>query len=127
MASFLTLGCTVVSAQGLGSFSGSVTDPSGARVPSATVTVTEIGTGFKRAMTTGTDGHFVSESASLRIRPHCGSVRIPKCQSDGSGLLQADESATVNITLELGSVAESVTVGANATQGIQRHNQAGGR
>ena len=115
-ALFLTLGCTLASAQGLGSFSGTVTDPSGARVPSATVTVTETGTGFKRAMTTGADGHFVLPD----LRPSGYNLTVEASGFRGvnrTGLtLQADESATINVTLELGSVAESVTVGANATQ-----------
>lgn len=43
-------------AQGLSTILGTVTDPSGAVVPQARVTVTEVGTGFNRTVRTDAQG-----------------------------------------------------------------------
>src|SRR5207247_554742 len=56
----VALACLPVAhAQGLGSLSGTITDPSGAAIPAASVTATEVGTGFARTVATGNDGHYV--------------------------------------------------------------------
>jgi len=50
-----------LSAQGqstYGSISGTVTDPSGATIPAANVTLTNLGTAEKRTQASGDDGHF---------------------------------------------------------------------
>ncbi len=103
-------------AQQSGQIVGSVRDSSGAVVPGATVTVTETGTGFSRSTVTGADGHYVlpnlrpteyvitSESAGFR-----------KFSQSGVELL-ANQSLTVNITLEVGAVTETVSVAASAVQ-----------
>src|SRR5712692_8115284 len=46
------------SQQAQGSFTGTVTDQTGADVPDATVTATEQDTGFSRRAITGTDGSY---------------------------------------------------------------------
>src|SRR5262244_275096 len=43
-----------------GEISGTITDPSGAVVPDATVRITHVATGEERTLTTGSDGHFVA-------------------------------------------------------------------
>ncbi len=51
--------CGSLQAQGLSTIVGTVTDPSGAVVPSAKVTVTQTGTGTTRSVTTDSQGYFV--------------------------------------------------------------------
>jgi hypothetical protein len=106
----------VARAQGLGRISGTITDPSGAEIPSAIVTVTEMGTGFTRSVTTSGDGHYVIPE----LRPAVYSVTV---QAEGfrrfaqTGVtLQADQSATLNVKMEVGAATESVTVEATAVQ-----------
>src|ERR1700685_2860536 len=103
-------------AQGLGSFGGTVTDPSGAAIPSATVTVNEAGTGFTRSVTTGADGHYVIPD----LRPSGYSLTVDAQgfrRFSQTGLtLQADQSATINMKLEVGAASESVTVEGTAIQ-----------
>jgi hypothetical protein len=41
-----------------GVITGTITDPSGASVPNATVTITNAGTGLSQTATTGTDGSY---------------------------------------------------------------------
>src|SRR5262245_22940805 len=49
-------------AQGFGSIVGNVTDPSGAVIANARVTVTEQGTGFARVAVSDAEGHYVLTS-----------------------------------------------------------------
>jgi hypothetical protein len=103
-------------AQGLGSFGGTITDSSGATIPSATVTVRDSGTGFTRSVTTGGDGHYVIPNlppSGYSLTVEAGGFR----NFSQTGLtLQADQSATINVKLEVGVAAQSVTVEATAAQ-----------
>jgi hypothetical protein len=51
------LGAGIARAQALGAITGTVTDPSGAPVPSAKVTATETGTSFARVIAADGTGH----------------------------------------------------------------------
>src|SRR5262245_46634791 len=62
-------------AQGLGTISGTVTDPSGAVLPSANVTVTEVGTGLSRSAVTDANGGYVIPS--LRPADYLLTVEAP--------------------------------------------------
>src|SRR6266481_3894371 len=60
---FFLLSFSAISlAQGLGSIVGTVTDPSGAVLANAKITVTEIGTGLVRATTADSQGYYVINS-----------------------------------------------------------------
>lgn len=59
-------------AQGLGEFVGSVTDPSGAAVPAAKVTVTEEATGLSRFTVTSQEGYCAIPS----LRPSVYSLAV---------------------------------------------------
>jgi hypothetical protein len=103
-------------AQGLGSVAGNVSDPSGAAIVSATVTIVESDTGLTRSVTTGSDGHFLIPS--LRPAGYRLTVEAPGFRRFAqTGItLQADQAATVNVKLEIGAATESVTVEASAVQ-----------
>jgi hypothetical protein len=108
--------CGLAEAQGLARLAGTVSDPSGAAVQSARVTATEVETGSARIVITGTDGHYVIPDlrpASYRLEVEASGFR----RFSQTGItLQADQAATVNITLEIGAATESVTVEASAAQ-----------
>jgi hypothetical protein len=108
------LAAQTVFAQGYGRITGIVTDPAGAAVPNAKITVTQVSTGETTTTTTAGDGTYAFPS----LRPARYNV-----SASGAGfatyvqtnlLLQADESLTVNIGLKVGAVNETVTVEANA-------------
>jgi hypothetical protein len=103
-------------AQGLSSLVGTITDPSGAAIPSATITATEVGTGFVRTVTSGPDGHYILPDlrpAAYTLTVQAGGFR----HFSQTGInLQADQAATVNVKLEVGTASESVTVEASAVQ-----------
>ncbi len=99
-----------------GQISGSVVDQSGAAVPETTITVTQVGTGVQRTVTTSDDG--VYTITDLQI----GTYRMSATRS---GFKEAiTENVVVNVatstrqdlTLEVGSVDQQVTITADAIQ-----------
>ncbi|MGB2621161.1 MAG: TonB-dependent receptor [Candidatus Acidiferrum sp.] len=99
--------------QTLGGITGVVTDPSGGAVADTTVTAVAEGTKLTRTQTTNSVGSydFVNlpiGSYSLTFS-HSGfdTVNIP------SIIVQADRTATVNATLEIGQIGTTVTVNAS--------------
>jgi hypothetical protein len=104
----------VTRAQGTtGQLTGTVTDPNGAIVQGATVTVRNRDTGLERQVTTGDDGTF-----SVQLLPP-GLYRV---EASGQGFstavveevrVQITETSTVNISLAVAGSASSVTVTAD--------------
>lgn len=102
--------------QGTGIIVGTVTDPSGALIPSATVKVTQTGTGLDRATTADEHGYFVVPT----LRPSQYAVEV---SAPGFGnylqenvTLEADQTVTVNAKLEVGPAKQDVTVTAEPSQ-----------
>src|SRR5262249_12580949 len=103
-------------AQGFGSIVGNVTDPTGAVIANARVTVTERGTGFARTAVTDTDGRYVL--TSLRPAQYDLSVEASGFRTfSQKGLtLLADQTLTVNVTSQVGTREEVVNVTGDAIQ-----------
>ncbi|MCI0389690.1 MAG: carboxypeptidase regulatory-like domain-containing protein [Acidobacteria bacterium] len=103
-------------AQQAGQIVGAVTDNRGEAVPGVTVKAVEVGTGFVRTAVTGSDGRYVLPA----MRPTKYEVTV---EASGfrsfrhSGLeLLANQSLTLNIVLEVGTVTETVNVVGGAVQ-----------
>jgi hypothetical protein len=97
-----------------GGISGTVTDPNGAVVPGATVTITNVGTGQKVTTTTSDAGTFAAQS----LEPVTYSVMV-EAKGFKKALLdhvKVDTAsiAAANVVLETGSVAEQVVITADA-------------
>lgn len=92
---------------------GTVIDPSGAMVPGAPVTITNVETGQVRTITSEQNGQFVVPQ--LRIGHYVVRVEAPgfKALEKRDILLQVGDTVRVDLTLELGPTAESVKVEAN--------------
>jgi hypothetical protein len=103
-------------AQGFGSIAGNVTDPTGAVIANARVTVTERGTGFARTTVTDADGRYVL--TSLRPAQYDLSIEASGFRTfSQKGLtLLADQSLTVNVTAQVGTREEVVNVTGDAIQ-----------
>ena len=102
--------------QASSSINGNVTDPTGAVIPNAKITVTEVETSLTRTTGSSSDGLYVI--TSLRPTTYTLAVEAPGFQTltqRGITLL-ANDSVTINLKLELGSAAQSVTVEATAAQ-----------
>jgi hypothetical protein len=101
--------------QGRAALSGNVVDSEGALIPSATVTITLTSTGEKTVVNTNASGAYVF--ASLPAANYSISVSAAgfKTVEQQGIVLQADQSVTVNLTLQPGSQSQSVEVNADTT------------
>jgi carboxypeptidase family protein len=98
------------SAISTGSLSGQVTDPSGATVVGATITATNVATGASRGTQTNGTGFY--NLASLQVGMYTvtvGHTGFKTTQIDNV-TVQVGQSVAANARLELGAVAETVSV-----------------
>jgi len=93
-----------------GQINGMITDNTGAVVPGATVRAVEAATGLSRDTVTGADGRYTF--AAMRPTSYDITAELTGFRtSQRKGvLLQANENLTVNFAIEIGAIAESVTV-----------------
>ncbi|MEO6982665.1 MAG: carboxypeptidase regulatory-like domain-containing protein, partial [Edaphobacter sp.] len=96
--------------QGLGTLVGTVTDSSGAVVPSAAVKATGVDNGLHRSAITNAQGYFVIPS--LQPSQYQLEVGAPGFQNfiQKNITLQADNVLTVNAVLQIGTAQQTVTV-----------------
>jgi hypothetical protein len=103
-------------AQGRGSISGTAIDPTGATIPSATVVLTQTKTGTALTAQTHGDGLFVFPSiAPAEYQISVTAKGFQKYEQSGI-ILQADQSLTLKVVMQLGSEQTTVTVTAEAPQ-----------
>ena len=116
LLTFSTLFTTLANADELyGSIRGTVTDQSGALVPDARITVTNVATGLSKTVTSK-DGEFTI----LQLPVGDYSVRIEKTgfkTFTASGIhLEINQAYAVNAKMDVGAISETVTVEANQAQ-----------
>jgi hypothetical protein len=93
---------------------GTVTDPSGAAVPNATITVTNVETGQVRNLTSSSDGQFVAPDLHIgryTVRAQGAGFKVVE-QKDV--MLNVNDRARVDFKLQVGSTTEQITVEAAA-------------
>jgi len=100
--------------QGTSEIGGKALDDQGAVLPGVTVIITNEGTGLTREITTGADGSFFA--SQLVPGRYKISARLPSFRAfERSGLVLAiGQRLTVNVTLSLGAIEETVTVSAQS-------------
>jgi hypothetical protein len=90
--------------------SGTVTDPSGAVIPEAVVSLTNVDTGTQQQTRSGSAGIY----SIINIRPGNYSLQVSKpafASAEKSGIvLQVNQTATLDFTLAPGSSTQTVTV-----------------
>lgn len=99
-----------------GGISGTVFDPSGATVPGAEITVTDIASGYSRNAISNAQGQYTVPS--LRPGTYVVSATNPgfKRYSRNGVIVGADQRVTANIELAIGATEEAVTVSAETPQ-----------
>ena len=106
---FFALSASRLAAQGYGSVSGTVTDPSGAAIPSASVTATQVDTGRETTVTSSQNGTFVF--TTLPPSSYSFKVTAPGFQLyQQNAVLQANQSLTLNPELTIGAATQTIEV-----------------
>ncbi len=100
--------------QATAQISGTVQDATGALIPGAEVTVTQIDTGANRLAVTNETGSYVI--TSLPIGPYRLEAVLPGFQTfvQTGIVLQVNGAPVVNVTLNVGQVTQTIEVQANA-------------
>jgi len=105
--------CAYGQGGGNGAITGTVSDPTGAVVPNATVTVTQQSTGIKRSVTTNADGAF--DIPSLPPDTYNVSIEASGFKTTAQQFtLLADQQRAINVKMELGATSQQVTVEASS-------------
>ena len=94
--------------------SGVVSDSSGASVSQATVTAVSTGTNLSRAATSNGSGNYLIANLPIGTYEITSSAPGFKKATISKVVLQVGASLTLNMTLQVGNVNESVTVNADA-------------
>jgi len=104
------LTCAAASAQATGQLSGTVRDNSGGVLPGVTVTVTQTDTGLTRNVVTESGGTYVVPN--LPTGPYKLEASLPGFRSyvQTGIVLQVNGNPTINVTLAVGDVAETISV-----------------
>ena len=93
---------------------GTITDPSGAAVPNATVTITNNETGVARTMPSNTDGQYVAPDLHIGHYSVKATATGFKVSEQSAITLNVGDRLRVDFKLQVGSAQEQVTVEANA-------------
>src|SRR5271165_2225005 len=108
------LSSAFVRGQGLSTINGSVTDPSGGVIAGANITATEVDTSLARTTVSNQDGLY----AITGLRPTRYTLSVEGRgfrQFTQTGLvLEANDTVTINVKLEVGATTETVNVNASA-------------
>jgi outer membrane receptor protein involved in Fe transport len=116
-ATIFTMLCSLAWGQdATGRIIGIVSDPSGAVVPGAKVTITNTATDYNRVTTSGTDGSYqvlLVPVGSYKVTAEARGFR--KAVTDAHSL-DINESLRLDLKMEVGSAAETVEVVADASR-----------
>jgi hypothetical protein len=112
----LSLATPPASAQALyGAIVGTVDDASGAPVPGATVTITNVGTGLKLDTTTDKDGNYTFRNLAPGTYDLTAALQGFKEMRQTGIRVTAGNPVRFDLKLEVGAVQEAVTVTAEST------------
>ncbi len=93
-----------------GTIVGSVTDPSGAVVPNASVTITNVDTGIETVLQTGSGGSFVASALPFGHYVVAATAGGFGKSTTGSLVLTVSATIRVNLTLKVAANSETVKV-----------------
>src|SRR3989441_5580468 len=102
-------------AQATAQISGSVQDSSGAVLPGADITATQVSTGVSRMTISNETGSYVLPN--LPLGPYRLEAALPGFRNfvQSGIILQVNSNPTINVVLQVGQVSEQVEVQANAS------------
>jgi Carboxypeptidase regulatory-like domain len=107
--------CVVVQAQVVsGSITGQVLDPSKAAIPGATITATNVESGARKTTSTGSSGYFTIPFVVPGTYTVSASARGFKTLNQKGIVVSVGQAASLNLTLEVGTTTQTVSVTAAA-------------
>jgi hypothetical protein len=109
-----TVGSTALWGQFNSQIEGTVTDPSGAVIPGATLTLTNLGTGIKATVQTSNTGYYRFQSLPPGKFTLEAAASGFKTSTISDLVLEVGQTRTVNLGLEVGTASITVTVEATA-------------
>src|SRR5713101_5631999 len=111
---FSCVACTIVWGQSTAQVSGTVRDQTGAVLPGVQVTATQTATGLIRSVVTDEAGFYVVPN--LPVGPYKLEAALPGFRTFAQTgiVLQVGSNPIINVALEVGQVAETVEVQADA-------------
>ncbi len=112
----LFLAATPALAQrGRGTILGTVSDSTGAVIPDAAVTVTNVATNQATAVVTNADGNFAAPNLLVGAYTVSAAKQGFKKALRSGLTLEVDQRAEINLTLETGAVSETIEVSSQAS------------
>ncbi|MGH9339497.1 MAG: carboxypeptidase regulatory-like domain-containing protein, partial [Acidobacteriota bacterium] len=102
--------------QGTAVIHGTVYDSTGATVPGVEVVARNTSTNFQRVSVTGEEGNFVISNLPVGVYELSGALPGFKRYVEQNIRLQVDENRRVSVILQVGEIADSVTVSSEAIQ-----------
>ena len=115
---FAALATSSAQSGNAGTVHGTVTDPSGAVIPAATVTISNSVSGLKRTVKTDATGQF--EVDNVPFNAYTVSVSAPGFASLNQNFtLRSAVGTSLNLVLQIESAASTVTVEANASDAVE--------
>src|SRR5262245_59728044 len=114
IVTFAVLGVVVLYAQGNGTIHGTVTDPAGAAIPGAKVVALLEERGTLRELVTSPEGDFVFPSLAVGTYTITVEAQGFKQFRRSGVTLTTEQNVRVDVRVEVGNLAESVTVTAEA-------------
>ncbi|MGA2135362.1 MAG: carboxypeptidase-like regulatory domain-containing protein [Bryobacteraceae bacterium] len=110
----LLLVVAVFAQRDLGTITGIVTDPSGAALPNAKVTITEVATNLSYAVTTNASGEYVRPALKAGTYTVTAEAQGFRRVEQENVEVTAGDRIGVNLTLPVGQISESIEVSAAA-------------
>jgi hypothetical protein len=121
----LLLVIVVFAQRDLGTITGIVSDPSGAAVPNARVTITEVATNLTYEVTTNTSGEYVRPALKAGTYTVTAEAQGFRRVEQENVVVTAGDRIGVNLSLPVGQISESIEVSAAAPL-LQTENTAQG-
>ena len=114
--SLIAVACIAVAQIGRGTLTGTITDPTGAGVPNAAITLTNLDTGVKTTGQSGSAGNYYFSN----LVPGAYTIDVSSSgfrdYTQKGVTVSVGDTVTVNINLQLGATSDRVVVTAEAPQ-----------
>ena len=110
----LLLVVAVFAQRDLGTIAGTVTDPTGAAIPNAKITITEVATNESYTLTSNSSGEYVRPALKPGTYTVAAEAQGFRRVAQENVLVTAGDRIGVPLTLPVGNLSESIEVSANA-------------